>query len=73
MRSFHFLFTSSMAMVVPRPVPPKRRDVDASAWENGRNNLACATAFYADAGIRDGQFHITIKPETRSAYLASFR
>ncbi len=22
----------------PRPVPPKRRVVDASAWENGSNN-----------------------------------
>lgn len=30
--------TSRMQMVSPRPVPPYRRVVEASAWENGSNS-----------------------------------
>ena len=30
-------------MVVPRPVPPKRRDVDSSAWVKLSKMRACAS------------------------------
>ena len=37
----------------PRPVPPKRREIDASACANGRNSAAICSARHPDAGVGD--------------------
>ena len=43
--------TRRREMARPSPVPPKRRVVDASAWENGSNRRRAVGLGDADAGV----------------------
>ena len=42
-------------MASPRPVPPKRCAVEASAWVNSSNSFACCSGGHADAGVGHGK------------------
>ena len=44
-------------MARPRPVPPKRRLIETSAWVNFWNSVGCASSIDTDAGIDDLETH----------------